>query len=233
MIKTFLFDMGNVLVHFSHDLMCENIGALCDRSGADVRRLLIDSGLQWDFERGTISDAAFHARFEACVSRKIDFPSLLAAGSDIFQLNASILPVLDTLRSRGHRLVLLSNTSSAHFDWVARHYSVLQRFDDFVVSFRVGALKPEPVIFAAALQAIQCDPSECFYTDDIPAYIDAGRKHGLHAEVFTDTANLVRQLVSHGIDLTGRIVDGSPAFFERPGFSADRETNRSLARESA
>lgn len=204
MLKTFLFDMGNVLVHFSHDLMCANIGALCDRSGADVRRLLLDSGLQWEFERGKVSDFEFHARFQDCVSRDIEFDALLAAGSDIFQLNASILPVLDALRSRGHRLVLLSNTSSAHFDWVSRHYTVLQRFDDFVVSYRVGALKPEPAIFAAAIQAIQCDPGECFYTDDIPAYIDAGRQHGLQAEIFTETSNLIRQLAARGITLNGR-----------------------------
>ena len=233
MIKTFLFDMGNVLVHFSHNLMCANIGALCDRSGAEVRRLLIDSGLQWEFERGTISDVEFHSRFQGCVARDIEFEALLAAGSDIFQLNASILPVLDALRKRGHRLVLLSNTSSAHFDWVTRHYSVLQKFDDFVVSYRVGALKPEPAIFAAALQAIQCDPPECFYTDDIPAYIDAGRNLGLNADVFTDTANLLRQLASHGIDLAGRNAERSSAFSETPGFCSDREATRSMARESA
>ncbi len=57
MIRTVLFDLGNVIVHFSHEVMCEQIGAVLDRSGPDARRLLIDSGLMWDFERGRVTEA--------------------------------------------------------------------------------------------------------------------------------------------------------------------------------
>ena len=60
MIRTVLFDMGNVLMPFSHYRMCAQIAVL---SGVSTRRtwsLLIDSGLQWKFERGELSEAEFH-----------------------------------------------------------------------------------------------------------------------------------------------------------------------------
>lgn len=209
MIRSFLFDMGNVLVFFSHERMCENIGALCGRTGPEVKRLLLDSGLQWDFERGTISDVEFHSRFETSVGQSVGFDALLQAGSDIFELNESILPVLDALKRNGHRLVLLSNTSSAHFDWVSRQYSVLNRFDEFVVSYRVGALKPDSAIFSAALHAIQCEPEQCFYTDDIPAYVEAGRRCGFQAEVFTTTTELMSQLLARGLSLQVKATDAA------------------------
>ena len=115
MIRTFLFDMGNVLVHFSHDRMCEQIGALCGRTGKELRPLLLDSGWQWDFERGRVSPDEFHTWFETTFHTSVDRRELARAASDIFTLNAPIVPVLDELKSRGYRLVLLSNTSIFHY----------------------------------------------------------------------------------------------------------------------
>lgn len=191
--------MGNVLVHFSHDRMCTQMGSLCGRSCDDVRRLLFDSGLQWNFERGLMTAEQFHERFQECVGQSVPFDDLVHAGSDIFELNASIVPVLDILKARGHRLVLLSNTSVSHFEFVSRNYDVLDRFDDFVLSYQVGAIKPEPAIFEAALNRAGCPAGECFYTDDIPKYVETGRQFGLQAEVFTDTAGLIGQLRQRGI----------------------------------
>lgn len=203
MIRTFLFDLGNVLLHFSHDRMCAQIGALCGRSGPDVRKLLIDSGLQWDFERGLVSDVEFCRGLGAAADFTFELDTLKRAGSDIFVLNEPMLPILDALKARGHRLVLLSNTSIAHFEFVEREYDVLERFDDFVLSFKVGALKPDRAIFEAALKAIQCDPEDCFYTDDIADYVEAGRTFGLQAEVFTDHAALLEQLRRRDFVLEG------------------------------
>ncbi len=203
MIRTFLFDLGNVLLHFSHDRMCEQIGALCGRTGPDVRKLLIDSGLQWDFERGRVTDVEFCRGLGAAADFTFELEALKHAGSDIFVLNEPMLPILDALKARGHRLVLLSNTSIAHFEFVEREYGVLERFDDFVLSFRVGALKPDRAIFEAALKSIQCDPEECFYTDDIAAYVEAGREFGLQAEVFTDHNALLQQLRRRDFVLDG------------------------------
>src|SRR5690606_14878171 len=121
----------------------------------------------------------FHRAFQQAVQQTIPLEKLRHAASDIFTLNEPIVPVLDALKARGIRLVLLSNTSAFHFEFIQRRWDVLQRFDDFVVSYKVGAIKPEPAIFEAALRAIHCRPHECFYTDDIPAYIEMARRFGL------------------------------------------------------
>lgn len=201
MIRTCLFDMGNVLVFFSHARMCEQLGRLCDLPGEEMQKLLIDSGVQWDYERGRIKPPEFHAWFQAATSRTVSLEDLNRAGSDIFWLNHEIVPVLDRLKAAGMRLVVLSNTCQAHFDWVWKNYQVLQRFDAWITSCDVGAMKPEPAIYEAALREIGCRPEECFYTDDIPKYVDAGRSHGLIAEVFTDVTNLASHLKREGVAL--------------------------------
>lgn len=201
MIKTFLFDMGNVLVHFSHERMCDQMGRLCTKSGSEIREFLFESGLQWSFERGFLNEEQFHERFQTHAGQSIDQAALIEAGSDIFWINESLLPVLDALKQRGHRLVVMSNTSVSHFRFVQSRFDVLRRFDDFVLSYEVGAIKPEPKIYEAALDKIHCAPEECFYTDDIADYVIAGRKFGLQAEVFTDTASLRKHLSARDVEL--------------------------------
>ena len=205
MIRTFLFDMGNVLVHFSHDRMCDQIAALCARTGPELKKDLIDSGWQWDFERGLVSPDQFHQWFESNFNTKVDPADLAHAASDIFTLNTPIVPVLDELKSRGYRLVLLSNTSIFHFEFIQKRFEVLNRFDDFVLSYEVQALKPDPEIYHAALKKIGCDAPDCFYTDDIVQYVEGGRRHGLDAEVFTTVPELTRHLAARGIMLRGDV----------------------------
>ena len=124
LIRTFLFDMGNVLAFFSHDKMCEQMGGLCGRSRTEIQNLLIESGMQWEYERGKLTPAEFHNWFEEVVETKVDYNALQTAGSDIFELNSTIIPVLDALKSQGYRLVLLSNTCVSHFDFIWKEFDL-------------------------------------------------------------------------------------------------------------
>ena len=71
---------------------------------------------------------------------------------------------------------------------------VLDLMDDRVTSFEAGALKPESRIFEVALEKAQCAPEECFYTDDIAAYINKALTFGIHARLFTTTESLRQSL---------------------------------------
>ena len=199
MIRTFLFDMGNVLTRFSHDTMCQQIGQLCGLSCEATFRLLIDSGLQWEFERGRISEVAFRDQLSELVGKSLDLTALRKASSDIFDPIVEMQPILWSLKKQGYRLVLLSNTTVSHFDWIKGRYDFLEPFDHCVVSFEAGAMKPDPPIYEAALAAIQCHPSEAFYTDDIPEYVEKGREYGFQAEVFTGPADLLKHLAARGV----------------------------------
>jgi glucose-1-phosphatase len=200
MIQTFLFDMGNVLVHFCHERMCRQLAAVCGSQDAEMHKYLFGEGILAEFECGRLSEPQLHRLLEQRYGRTLGLDDLITAGSDIFTLNESIVPVLDSLKTAGYRLVLLSNTSISHLQWVQRQWDVLDRFDHLVTSYQAGATKPHPAIYEAALQAAGCAPSECFYTDDIPAYIDAARRLGIDAEVFTDTPALRQQLALRGIE---------------------------------
>ncbi|QDU38426.1 Alpha-D-glucose-1-phosphate phosphatase YihX [Maioricimonas rarisocia] len=200
-LRTILFDLGNVLVHFSHERMYTQIGQICGLPQAEMRTQVEESGLHIEFECGRLSECEFHERLQQQLGRSIDRPDLRRTVADIFELNEAMMPVLDRLREAGLRLVLLSNTNETHITWVRERFNVLDRFDALVLSYEVGAVKPDDAIYRAALEAIDCDPTECFYTDDIADYVHKARGHGLQAEVFTGVSELRRHLMERGLNV--------------------------------
>ena len=193
-IKTCFFDMGNVLVHFSHDKMCQNIAELCGWTEAQTKAYLLDEGRQWKLERGEVTEEQFHDELCQATGKALNIDEMRHAAADIFWLNESIVPVLHQLKAAGMRLVLLSNTSVTHLKFIERNFSVLELMDDRVTSFEAGALKPEDRIYEVALSKAMCEPQECFYTDDIEAYIRKAETFGIHARLYTTTERLLSSL---------------------------------------
>jgi len=197
-LRTCLFDLGNVLVFFSHERMCRQIGELVGASEAEVRAILLGTPLQLDFESGRKTAAQVHTELDRFFASSTNLADFERAASDIFVLNEPMVPLLDELKNNGVRLVLLSNTCSSHFQFVENQFDLLSRFDDFTASYRAGATKPFDRIYEDALARIQCEPGECFYTDDIAEYIDAAKRFGIDAEVFESAEHTREQLVNRG-----------------------------------
>ncbi len=191
--------MGNVLVYFSHQKMCGNIAELSGLSEDQVRQFLMDEGRQWALERGELSEEQLLEELSRQSGRVLKLDDLRHAAANIFWLNESIVPVLQELKTAGIRLVLLSNTSVTHVRFIEQNFRVLDYMDDRVMSFEVGAMKPDPAIFHAALAKAGCAPEECFYTDDIQPYIDQAAALGIHSHPYTTTELLRQALHEHGV----------------------------------
>ena len=201
-LKTCLIDLGNVLLFFSHPRMISQLAEVAGKSPNEVRGLLFEQGLGWEFEKGRITQIEFHERFEAFAGRPLEQHAVVHAAANIFEPNLPMLGMLKELKRVGLRLVLLSNTNISHLEFIQHNYpAFLAPFDHKIVSFEVGEMKPHPLIFQAALAQIDCEPDECLYTDDIEEYVRAGRTHGLHAEVFTTAENYHEHLQRRGVPL--------------------------------
>lgn len=200
-VKAFLFDMGDVLIKFSHSRMFAQIGDVLERTTDDVKRLFVDTGLFVSYDRGDVDDDEAISRIEAFVGRSVNRRRLLHAMSDIFEPSPGMFELLTELKRRGYRMVILSNTCRPHIEFVSERFPIYKLLDDYVLSFEVRAVKPEPRIFEAALAKVGVPPENCFYTDDIAKYVEFGRGFGLQAEVFTGVENLTRQLAERGINV--------------------------------
>ncbi len=82
-------------------------------------------------------------------------------------------PALGELRDRGLRLVCVSNWDISLGD-VLERTGIAASLDGVVTSAAVGARKPDPKIFAAALELAGCSADEAIHVGDTPAEDVAG-----------------------------------------------------------
>jgi glucose-1-phosphatase len=199
MLKTVFFDLGNVLVFFSRPKMYRQIAECTGLSPEAAQKILVDERVQDFYEMGQIDTAHLTQIFKSRSPKPFAERALVDAFSDIFTPNTSLFPLIERLKKQKLRLILLSNTSECHYARVHADYPVLALFDDYVLSYKVGALKPSQEIFLHALSKAGCRQSECFYTDDIPEFVEGARKVGLDSELFTNVAGLKAALGARGV----------------------------------
>jgi len=114
------------------------------------------------FESGQVEPREFFEQFRRTLDLELEYDHFCSIWSSIF--THALLPesMLEGL-ARRYRLVLLSNTNAIHFDMIRQSYGhLLRHFDDLVLSYEVGAMKPRQEIFEAAIACAQCLPGECF-----------------------------------------------------------------------
>jgi putative hydrolase of the HAD superfamily len=89
------------------------------------------------------------------------------------------LPVVEELRRRGVGTAVISNCSHSTRPIVDR-LGLQDAFDAVVLSFEVGAHKPDPAIYLEALRRLGSPPAErCVFVDDQVAYCDGAAALGL------------------------------------------------------
>lgn len=197
--KAILFDLGNVLVPFRQERGYAAFSEFTGLSAQEIADQLKKSTVYGDYESGRLNTAEFHAAMQDLLQLRFDLVSLREAWNRIFLPETATSDELVAALKRNYRLVLLSNTNELHFDWLREHYPILRHFDAFTLSHEVQAMKPDPKIYHAAVANAQCEPHECFYTDDILNYVEAARTHGIRAELFTGEADLRQHLTNHQI----------------------------------
>jgi putative hydrolase of the HAD superfamily len=199
MYKAVIFDLGKVLIHFDFQPGYRLLARLCPFTEAEIPRRIGPTGLVERLETGLVEPRAFFEEFREALDLKVDYEGFCGIWNGIF--TTALIPesLIEGLAAR-YRLVLLSNTNALHFGMLREKYRYLLRhFHALVLSHEVHAMKPSPAIYRAAIEQAGCPPTECFYTDDIAAFVEGGKAMGLDAVQFEGLAQLERELGARGI----------------------------------
>lgn len=198
-LQALIFDLGNVLVYFDHEIMVRQIAALSDLSPRAVRDVLLAPETMRRIERGDLSSHALHRLLCDASNKEIDFDTLMHAGASIFTPNTPLINCLPTFKKNNLRLVLLSNTCDMHINYIKKHYSLLNFFDALVLSHEAKCCKPEPEIYLKAIIQAGCPKENCLFVDDVLENVEGARAVGLPAYHFVGTEPLLAHLKTRGI----------------------------------
>ncbi len=192
MIRSVVFDMGQVLIRYEPDRYIRELG-VSEEDGALLREQVFRS-LEWtQMDWGELTDA------EAADSICTRLPERLhaAARKLVLSWEQPILPVpgmealLRELKEAGYGIYLLSNASFRQREyWPSIPGAEL--FDGGVISCEEGCVKPERGIYEALLERYGLAAAECFFVDDLPVNVQGARRCGMAGAVFRGSVDELR-----------------------------------------
>lgn len=207
--NTIVFDLGGVLIDLNVSrcvgnfkrLMGEenvrNILGIDDEGEGVVAVSAATKQLMHDYEYGNISTDEFLSTLqEYCY-----------AGTTIEQIRAAWLSMLDTLpqerldyiaslREKGYRTILLSNSNELHWDPIWERYHLGDYFDAVFASQYLHMAKPNKEIFEHVVREAKVYGAHTIYVDDLEKNRKAGEQFAGWQTV--ESINELKNLIAEG-----------------------------------
>ena len=181
MIKTLLFDFGDVFINLDKEA-----------PGIEMKKLGIHSfsnemiEINKQYEKGKIDTTQFlewYYKEFPWISKK----QLSEAWNSIilFFPEYKLKFLEDLANSKQYQLILLSNTNNLHIKKVIENMTLKRYnrfkncFNAFYLSEEINLRKPDKNIYEFILKTHNIDPHECFFIDDTLENIIAAKKLGI------------------------------------------------------
>lgn len=200
MIKTVISDLGKVILWFDNTIFLRKLAAHGRRDLDSVRTAAHENlELVRGFDTGTLEPREFYERTTGTLGIRIGCDLFYKYYCDIFWPNPPVLDLFRRLKSAGRRLVLLSNTDVMRFGFIRARFPEALVFDDYVLSYEVKLLKPDPAIYLEAVRRAGCPAGECVHIDDLAENVAGARAAGLHGIVYDGSTDLEAELGRLGV----------------------------------
>lgn len=199
-IRAIIFDIGRVLIRVDISRATSGLASGLSLTPEEVWSA-IEKDPRWpDWQEGRISPRDWHLHVTKRLGASLTFEQF----TEVWNRALDPKPIqsesfLEKL-SKKYRLALLSNTDSIHMTEEEARFPFFRFFPIRIYSFRVGASKPDPVIYREALKACKVRAEEAVYIDDITAYAEAAQRLGMTGIVFRSPQQLQSDLRAVGIE---------------------------------
>lgn len=201
MIRNIVFDMGNVLIHWSPELFLEREGVPEEDRPLLLREVF--GSVEWiQLDRGSISLEEGLAAMCGRLPKRLHGPARELAQN---WWKRNLLPVegmadlLRELKGLGYGVYLLSNAKED----LPRYFGLIpgsECFDGRIVSADWKLLKPQHEIYETLFREFGLEPGECFFIDDLNINIEGAWHVGMGGTIFDGSlARLRRDLNAAGV----------------------------------
>lgn len=205
-LRAVVLDYGGVLCRHQRPDALERIAAL---AGVPGERLW---PVYWaerePYDRGTLDGPAYWARVAEVLGAGPPDPARAAAlvEADTLswtELDEGMVGWVAALGAAGVRTALLSNAPPELRDHVLERFGWAAGFDVRTFSCDLGAVKPEPGIYRACVEALGVEPGQALFVDDRQVNVEGAVAAGLQGHLFDGAAGLAGRLAGSGLPLPG------------------------------
>jgi FMN phosphatase YigB (HAD superfamily) len=194
-----IFDLGKVLVDFDYTVAAQKIAARSAKAPEDLHAFLGSSPLLVEYESGRLTRQRFYEAVRDAVGFEGDLAEFGSYFAKIFTEMAGTIALQAELRGRGFKTFIFSNTNDLAIEHVRRNFPFFKNFDGYIFSYEVGAMKPQPEIYAAMEKMCGQRGADLIYLDDRAENIAAGAARGWRAILHESPEQTRVALVAAGI----------------------------------
>ena len=193
-----VFDLGNTLIRFDHSISAKKLANLCGIDSKKIYDAFFDSEITRAFETGLISPREFYIRASHYLGVKLPYKDFVAIWNDIFWEDEEMCELARSLK-KSYKLFLLSNINRLHFEHIRSKFDIINIFDEVILSFMVGAIKPDRLIFEDVVKRAGGDKDKLLYIDDREDLIKEARVLGIESLRFEGADKLKKTMHEIGV----------------------------------
>jgi putative hydrolase of the HAD superfamily len=198
-IEVILFDLGNVILPFSHYQIAEKLSYFSQRKEfQDPQRIFsylfdFEKGSVNGYEVGKVSSIQFFKSLKEYLHLSLSFEDFIPIWNDIFTEDQEVSEIIRSLKGK-KRLGLISNTNPLHFDYILSKFSVIHILDKWILSHEVGFKKPDVHIFQKAMEWASVEPRKILLIDDMKKHVEVAVSLGMQGIHFISAQKLKEEL---------------------------------------
>ena len=198
-IPAVIFDLGKVLVDFDYTIAARKIAASSSKATADLHAFLGSSPLLAEYESGRLTRQQLYEAVRDAVGFAGGLAEFSSYFADIFSEMPAMTVLHAELRQRGFKTYIFSNTNDLAVEHIRRNFPFFANFDGYIFSYEVGAMKPQPEIYAAMEQMTGRRGTDLVYLDDRAENIAAGTARGWRAILHETPEKTRKTLMASGV----------------------------------
>lgn len=200
MIKTVVFDIGNVLAGFCWREFFGKFGfpqEIYER----VCRATVESETWCEFDRGVMTDDEVLSGFiknDPGIEKELR--RALADLNGLLVRYDYAIPWITQLKEKKYGVLVLSNFAHRTGKECGDALDFLPYVDGGILSYQEKLIKPDPAIYRLLLDRYRLTAEECVFLDDTEKNLTAAAAFGMHTIHFTGQAKAVEELRELGVE---------------------------------
>lgn len=197
MIKVVLFDLGGVVFENGTKLFITEIAERYNL-GREFVSSVLNGELGTQYREGKISRDEFWSAATKELGIHVSIDELEEAWINHYNLIEETKEIIDELKKQ-YKLYYLSDNVKERVEKISTKHNFLEWFEGGIFSHEVGARKPQPEVYKAALEKIGVPPEEIVFIDDKEENLPPAEELGMNVLLFTDPHQLREDLIKLGV----------------------------------
>lgn len=202
MIKTIIFDIGNVLAGFAWKEYFQKFG-YSEETLKRIAKATVESSAWGEYDRGALSEDEIMDAFIANdpgIEKELR-ESLSNIQGMLLKYDYAI-PWVKELKQKGYQVLVLSNFASRAYRDCKDVLGFLDYVDGGILSFKEKVIKPQPEIYQLLLDRYGLIPEECVFLDDTKENLTAAEAFGIHTIHFLTREQAAEELEKYLLPLS-------------------------------